>query len=52
MREECSKDFVSLDAVKITAIHANSGSQYLKNVRAFGTPDKIGFSPAEQSECN
>ena len=32
MREECSKDFVSLDAVKITAIQTNGGSQYLRNV--------------------
>jgi hypothetical protein len=52
MREECSKDFVSLDAVKTTVIHANGGSQYLKNMRTFGTPNKIGFSPVEQSECN
>jgi hypothetical protein len=43
---------VSLDAVKITVIHASNGSQYLKNVRMFGTPNKIGFGVSGQSECD
>ena len=38
--------------MKITAIHANGGSQYLRNVRTFSTLNKIGFGAAGQSECD
>jgi hypothetical protein len=36
----------------MTAIQTNTGSQYLRNGRAFGTPNKIGFALARQLECN
>ena len=40
MREECSKDLLSLEAEKISTIQSNAGSQYLMNERAFDTPHK------------
>ena len=42
----------SLEAVKITAIQTNTGSEYLRNHRVFGTPNKIGFVPLRQLDCN
>ncbi len=51
MRDECWKDAVSLDAVKITPIQISTGSQYFKKERAFDmTPQGTGFGTGEQSK--
>jgi len=36
----------------MTAIQTGTGSQYLRNGQAFGTPNKIGFARVRQLECN
>ncbi len=44
MREECWKDFASLDAEKITPIQTNGGSQYLRKGPGLRTAKiKTGF---------
>ena len=50
MREECSKEFASLDAEKISAIQINAGSQYLKNGRSLSTANQNRIQRAGQSE--
>jgi hypothetical protein len=39
IREECWNDMRSLEAEKMTAIHASTGSQYFMKGRNFGTAD-------------
>jgi hypothetical protein len=36
----------------MTAIQTSTGSQYLRNGRVFGTPNKIEFARVRQLECN
>ena len=50
MREECSKEFASLDAEKISAIQINAGSQYLRNARNLSTANQNRIQRAGQSE--
>ena len=50
MREECAKEFTSLDAEKISAIQINTGSQYLRNARNLSTANQNRIQRAGQSE--
>jgi hypothetical protein len=50
MREECAKEFASLDAEKISAIQINAGSQYLRNARNLSTANQNQIQRAGQSE--
>jgi len=51
MRDECWKDDVSLEAVKMTHIQISTGSQYFKNERALDmTHQGTGFGTGEQSQ--
>jgi len=50
MREECAKEFTSLDAEKISAIQSSTGSQYLKNGRSLSTANQNRIQRAGQPE--
>jgi hypothetical protein len=47
-REECSKDFASLDAAKIKAIQISIGSRYLENSRGFAMTNENESALARQ----